>query len=68
MVKDQEKVIAMLYGDHAVNHRIPVVIITTERSEKDRNRGLALGADDYLTKPFDPKELQLIVRKLLKVS
>jgi two-component system, chemotaxis family, chemotaxis protein CheY len=47
---------------------IPVVIISTEKSEADRKRGLALGADDYLTKPFDPQDLQLIIRKILKLG
>ena len=36
---------------------IPVVIISTEKSEGDLNRGLALGADHYLMKPFAPHEL-----------
>ena len=50
------------------NYRgIPVVIISTEKSDADRKRGLALGADDYLTKPFEPKDLQIIIRKLLKI-
>ena len=53
--------------NHPQYQNIPVVIISTEKSETDRRRGLALGADDYLTKPFDPKDLQLIVRKLLRI-
>ena len=47
---------------------IPVVIISTEKSEADRKRGLALGADDYLTKPFHPQDLQSMIRKLLKLG
>ena len=47
---------------------IPVVIISTEKSEGDLNRGLALGADHYLMKPFAPHELQLIIRQLLKID
>lgn len=51
------------------NYRdIPVVIISTEKSEADRKRGLALGADDYLTKPFDPRDLELVIRKLLRLK
>lgn len=53
--------------DHPHYRDIPVVIISTEKSEADRKRGLALGADDYLTKPFDPRDLQFIIRKILKI-
>jgi two-component system chemotaxis response regulator CheY len=43
----------------------PLFIISTEGSERDREKGLSLGADAYLTKPFSPEELQgLIVRFL----
>jgi two-component system, chemotaxis family, chemotaxis protein CheY len=52
--------------NHPLYRSIPVVIITTEKTEKDRQRGLALGADDYLTKPFKAQELQEIIRHLLK--
>jgi Response regulator containing a CheY-like receiver domain and a GGDEF domain len=53
--------------NHPQYRTIPVVIISTEKSEADRKRGLALGADDYLTKPFDPKDLQFIIRRLLRI-
>jgi two-component system chemotaxis response regulator CheY len=44
---------------------IPLFIISTERSEKDREKGLALGADEYLTKPFDPVKLQEMITKYI---
>jgi two-component system chemotaxis response regulator CheY len=44
---------------------IPVVIVSTERSEADKEKGMALGAFAYLTKPFDIEKLQDIVRKAL---
>jgi two-component system chemotaxis response regulator CheY len=44
---------------------IPLVIISTEGSERDRERGLSLGADAYLVKPFDPEDLRGIARELL---
>ena len=47
---------------------LPTILITGEGSEGVAIEALRAGAADYLTKPFDPKELQLIVRKLLKVS
>jgi two-component system chemotaxis response regulator CheY len=46
----------------------PLVIVSTEGSERDRQKGLELGADAYLIKPFDPKELQSIARELLAKS
>jgi len=54
--------------NHPVYRSIPVIIISTEKSEADRTRGLALGADEYLTKPFHPRDLQLMIQKLLKLG
>lgn len=49
------------------NYRsIPVVIVTTERSKEDRERGMALGASAYVTKPFKTEELQAVIAGLLK--
>lgn len=48
------------------NYRsIPLFIISTEGRERDREKGLALGADAYLVKPFSPDELQALVRRYL---
>ena len=44
---------------------IPVIIVTTEGREVDKERGLKLGADEYLVKPFEPSLLQQFVKKLL---
>ena len=44
---------------------IPLFIITTERGKEDRKRGLALGANEYIVKPFDPKNLQKLVKKYI---
>lgn len=44
---------------------IPVLMISTETKEEDLNRALTMGANDYLTKPFDLKTLQRKVKKLL---
>lgn len=43
----------------------PLLIISTEGSERDREKGLALGANAYLVKPFVPQQLQELVRKYL---
>lgn len=45
---------------------IPVIILTSERGEEDRRRGMALGASRYLIKPFKPRSLMEIVRELLE--
>jgi len=44
---------------------IPLIIVSTEGSDRDRDKGLGLGADAYLVKPFDPDELRQLVRDLL---
>ncbi len=47
---------------------IPVVMLTAKGEEDDRVRGLELGADDYVTKPFSPRELVSRVRAVLRRS
>lgn len=49
-------------------HSIPVILLTALGSEEDRIRGLEAGADDYLTKPFSPRELVLRVQSILRRS
>ncbi len=45
---------------------VGVIMLTARREEADRIRGLALGADDYLTKPFSPNELTLRVAAIIR--
>jgi two-component system phosphate regulon response regulator PhoB len=45
---------------------IPVLVLTAKREQEDRIDGLELGADDYLTKPFSPRELVLRARAILR--
>ena len=45
---------------------VPIVMLTAKVEEADRIRGLELGADDYVTKPFSPRELVLRVRAVLR--
>ena len=45
---------------------VPIIMLTAKTTEQDRLIGLALGADDYVTKPFSPKELAARVRAVLR--
>ena len=45
---------------------LPILMLTAKAREEDRIRGLELGADDYLTKPFSPRELVLRVKSILR--
>lgn len=45
---------------------VPIIMLTAKAAEIDRVLGLELGADDYVTKPFSPRELVLRVKKLLQ--
>ena len=45
---------------------IPIIMLTGRKDEADRVMGLELGADDYLTKPFSPRELLARIRALLR--
>jgi DNA-binding response OmpR family regulator len=47
---------------------VPILMLTAKASEDERIGGLALGADDYLTKPFSPRELVARVRAILRRS
>jgi len=46
--------------------RSPIIMLTARTHEQDRIRGLELGADDYVTKPFSPRELVLRVESVLR--
>jgi DNA-binding response OmpR family regulator len=45
---------------------VPILMLTAKSAEEDRVRGLELGADDYVTKPFSPRELVLRVQAILR--
>ncbi len=51
-----------------VTARVPVIMLTAKAAEIDRVLGLELGADDYLTKPFSPRELLLRIKKILSAG
>jgi DNA-binding response OmpR family regulator len=52
----------------SVTSHIPIIMLTAKSSESDRVVGLELGADDYVTKPFSPRELGARVKALLRRS
>jgi two-component system phosphate regulon response regulator PhoB len=62
---DGLEVCKMLRRDPSTS-AIPIIMLTAKAAEIDRVLGLELGADDYLTKPFSPRELVLRVRKILE--
>ena len=50
------------------NGEVPIIMLTARTDESDKLVGLELGADDYITKPFSPKELVARVRSVLRRS
>lgn len=56
-----------LRGDHSTAD-VPIIMLTARSEEADRVRGLELGADDYVAKPFSPNELIARVRAVLRRS
>src|SRR5438046_8890048 len=59
------EVCRILKGDSATSH-IPVLMLTAKAEEIDRIVGLEFGADDYVTKPFSPREVTLRIRAILR--
>src|SRR5215467_3604735 len=51
-----------------VHSKVPLVIISTDKTERDRDRGIRLGADAYLAKPFAPEALLDVARRALRAA
>ncbi|MFZ3209740.1 MAG: response regulator [Geobacteraceae bacterium] len=65
-VMDGLKLVSLVRND--VNYKnTPIVVITTEGAQEDRERALALGADDYLSKPIQPNRILELAKTLLKI-
>jgi DNA-binding response OmpR family regulator len=60
--------VAKRFRNYHRTREIPIIFLTEKRSRSDRLQGLELGADDYITKPFDVHELRLRVRNALRRS
>ena len=55
----------MLKTDSLTSH-IPIIMLTAKAEEVDRIVGLEFGADDYVTKPFSPREMLLRIKAILR--
>jgi two-component system phosphate regulon response regulator PhoB len=62
---DGSEVCRQLKADTRTTH-IPIIMLTAKAEEVDRIVGLELGADDYVTKPFSPREIALRVKTVLR--
>ncbi len=58
--------VCRLLRSRPVTSRVPIIMLTARDSETDRVSGLELGADDYMTKPFSPRELAARARAVLR--
>jgi two-component system chemotaxis response regulator CheY len=65
-VMDGLKLIHLIRDEESLKG-MPIVVITTEGAEEDRARALALGADEYLTKPVQANRVLAVVKGLLKL-
>ncbi len=65
-IMDGLKLVSLLRND--ANYRqTPIVVITTEGAQEDRERALALGANDYITKPIQANKIMEIARTMLNI-
>jgi two-component system chemotaxis response regulator CheY len=66
-IMDGLKLVSLVRND--ANYKmIPIVVITTEGAQEDRERALALGANDYITKPIQPTKILDVARTLLGIA
>lgn len=55
----------LMYEIKKISHKTPIILVSARDQDFDKILGLEKGADDYITKPFSPKELVLRVKKIL---
>ena len=65
-VMDGLKLIRLMRGEDGLKE-MPIVVITTEGANEDRDRAIALGANEYLTKPIQANRVLAVVKSLLKI-
>jgi len=66
-IMDGLKLVSLIRNDPQYKE-VPVVVITTEGAQEDRDRALALGANEYITKPIQTAKIIEVVRRLLSVD
>jgi two-component system chemotaxis response regulator CheY len=66
-IMDGLKLVRRVRSDEALK-AIPIIIITTEGAEEDRQRALALGANSYITKPIQAPQVIAKVKELLRIT
>lgn len=66
-IMDGLKLVSLVRND--ANYKgTPIVVITTEGAQEDRERALALGANDYITKPIQPNKILDVAKALLNIA
>ena len=65
-IMDGLKLVSLVRNDAAYKST-PIVVITTEGAQEDRERALALGANDYITKPIQPNKILDVAKALLQL-
>lgn len=66
-IMDGLKLVSLVRSD-AGYKQVPIVIITTEGASEDRERALALGANDYITKPIQTTQILDVAKRLLNLG
>jgi two-component system chemotaxis response regulator CheY len=66
-VMDGLKLISLIRGEPSLE-QMPICVISTEGAGQDRDRALALGANEYLTKPIQAKKVLAMAKGLLKIE
>lgn len=66
-IMDGLKLVSLVRNDPGYK-QVPIVIITTEGASEDRERALALGANDYITKPIQTTQILDVARRLLNMA